>query len=350
MIYFCSLSIITLISYPILIKFKNGRKVYCGLIAVLIVLLFCLRSKYVGNVDVPRFVGSFEKLSAMTIEQVYIAHKDKDVVFYLISKLLSLVFPYYNIWFLAIGSLFAYSTSKIIYRYSKAPYLAYYVLFALYFVLNFSLLRHTCALSLLLLAYCYLKEEKIVKYFIFVGIAASFHLSSIVFLLIYFVRNLNINWKQFIVIGSAFFISLSSSNIIEKIIYLSGVERFSNYTSDSVMTLNLTSFYIHLVIFLITYILYYLYVRNKTDYIILFNLAMLGLCSYAFVNVIAEFYRMGMYFSIFNVILLPNIICEIKEMNIKIIVILIAVIVMLARFWFSLPGSPLIPYQFFWQT
>ena len=63
----------------------------------------------------------------------------------------------------------------------------------LYLQYNFTLVRQTIALVIIWYAFCYLVQNEMRKYYLFVTIAISFHFSAIVCLFFPLVRRININ-------------------------------------------------------------------------------------------------------------------------------------------------------------
>lgn len=89
--------------------------------------------------------------------------------------------------------------------------------------------------------------------------------------------------------------------------------------------------------------------ENSTEAREIFGMSYLGLLAQVLSLVVASAFRIGLYFSLFSVILLPN--CISKEKNPKIgLVLKIGIICIFCfYFWYSNHnGSSIAPYIFYW--
>ena len=271
----------------------------------------------------------------------------KDPFFYLFSKVISIAGFSYQVWLAVIASIFCFSISKLIYRYSNEPFISFVALISLgYFYFSLTGLRQTMALGCIILSYKYLKERNIIPFVLLVLLGSLFHSSALIFLISYPVANIKIGWKQLLGIGAAFIVSLFYSNQIREIIRVVGWTDSLVAYADQKTSLSISGFIIQLSIFL--FCLKYkkeLLKKDKNNQS-LYNLLFLGLIFQAFSTVIAEFFRISMYFSIFSIILIPMSIGVIKDKQIMIIVYLSVFVMLVAYIYWTGSFSG---YKFYWQ-
>lgn len=77
----------------------------------------------------------------------------------------------------------------------------------------------------------------------------------------------------------------------------------------------------------------------------LYNLAFVGLMFQLYASFIAEMFRISMYFSVFNIVLVPLATMEEENKNIRML-ITFGLILILLLYTFK---DGITPYRFFWQ-
>ena len=121
------------------------------------------------------------------------------------------------------------------------------------------------------------------------------------------------------------------------------VSRYQNYLSNNASVLSISGFVIKSVVFI--YALTYsrqLCAKKPTD-LIFFNLYFLGVVLQLFSVIIAEMFRVSMYFSVFGLILLADAsVCE-KKSNVRILLQILLVTFLLIYFF----KDGIFPYRFF---
>jgi len=328
---------------------KNNNQ-YLTLIAGLLLFIISSLRHYGFAPDPANYMNQYYSLYNIDLSELwffFINNEGQDPFFYLISKIVILLGADHQVWFAVIAATFCFSVSKVIYKYSDEAFLSFLILASLSYIF-FSLtgLRQTVALSMVLLSYPYLRERKFFPFVIVVVFGSLFHASAIIFLIAYPLANIKIGWHYVAILSIAFFIVNFSSETIRLTIEMWGwTETYIAY-ADREIALTYSGFIIQLLIF--TFCLFYSKGVLKADKknITLYNLLYLGLLFQLNTFVIAEFFRISMYFSIFSIILVPKAIHVEKNSNFKWAVNFAVYGALLAYFVRSGTFSE---YFFYWQ-
>lgn len=349
MLYFIILIVLTLLSGLLYKSQIISKRATCTIISVFAIIIYGIRSENVGNVDIPRYVDSYEFLTSLKFSQViYVFFKDPG--FYYFSKVFSMWFPSYNMWFALIGALFILTVSSLIQKFSNRLILSYIIFFTFTFTLNFSLLRHCCALAFVISGYIALKEDKRKKTILLLLLATSFHLSAIIAFLMIPLKKIKFGLWNILMIVTTVMISIVIPDLLTKILVFLNMDRLAFYAKNNVMTLTMTAFAINSVLFAL--VLFLILLRNKEwkdKYSFDLNMFSVGLALYALVGILAEFYRTAMFFSFVLIILLPNVFNEFKKSKNKEIIyageFFIGILLLIYFFFIVLNSHELIPYE-----
>lgn len=330
----------------------SNKKLYdvFTIISGFLLFLICALRTIDFAPDVVGYVNKYISLSNVNLSTLlsnFINNVGKDPFFYLFAKTISLMGFNYQAWLAIIALFFCWAITKLIKSYSPEPFISFLSLISLGF-LYFSLtgLRQTMALSMIIFSYKYLKENKFIPFFILVILGSFFHTSAIIFLIIYPIKNMKINYKHFIIPLVALFIAYFFKDFVLKLLeFLNLIDGYSGYLTNN-SSLNLSGFIIQFFIFLFCYVYKKNILNQDEKDNVLYNLVFLGLFFQAFSLVIAEFFRVSMYFSVFSIILIPKAIMSEHNMNMKNIVYLF---VLLSLTLYFLWTSSFSGFKFFWQ-
>ncbi len=301
---------------------QKKRNTFILFASIGLFVIAAFRSPYFGP-DTLRYVNRFDTLQYINFSVFwnnFINFSGKDPAFYLLAKIISMIGINAQGWLAILSSAFIFSISKMIKRYSDEPYISFIALISLgYFYFTLTGLRQGLALSIVLLSYDYLKHRKLLPFIITVIIASAFHSSALIFLIAYPIVKLNVGLKYIVGAILAFAISLFWGNAIHNLVGVIGwTENLSAYSGGG-YSLSYTGFIIQLVILSFCLIYKKDLTKNNDDNKIIFNLMFIGLIFQAFSSVIAEFFRISIYFSIFSILLIPNAIFAEKDKKLKII-------------------------------
>jgi len=209
-------------------------------------------------------------------------------------------------------------------------------------------LRQTVAISILFFAYKYIREKKLINFLIIVGIASLFHITALVFILAYFIAYRKINYKY-----------LSLVTIFIFIIY---VFRFSfiQFIIDNILTNRgysiepsnegIASFITFVIIFIAGLIFRKDVLKYNEKSNILYNMLILGIIFQILVSVIPNIFRISMYFNIYNIIFIPEVLNSIKDRKFASLGYMVVLFLLsIQYFLFTYNVAGVIPYSFFWK-
>lgn len=324
-----------------------SRKAYCILIGSFLFLISALRHYTVG-VDIEWYVGNFYSISN-TQSWSDVIEYGKDPGYWCFVKLISYITNDHQVYLAIIAAIFAISISMFIYRYSNEPSFSFFALLPFsYFYFSMTGLRQTVAISILFFAYKYIREKKLINFLIIVGIASLFHITALVFILAYFIAYRKINYKY-----------LSLVTIFIFIIY---VFRFSfiQFIIDNILTNRgysiepsnegIASFITFVIIFIAGLIFRKDVLKYNEKSNILYNMLILGIIFQILVSVIPNIFRISMYFNIYNIIFIPEVLNSIKDRKFASLGYMVVLFLLsIQYFLFTYNVAGVIPYSFFWK-
>lgn len=328
---------------------KNSRKLFIIICGLFLFLISAFRSIYFTT-DVEVYVNKYISISYTNLYELwinFITNTGKDPFFYVFNKVISLFGASYRVWLAIIAGFFCYSISKFIYKYSDEVYISVIALISLgYFYFSLTGLRQTLALSIILFSYKYLIERRLFQFIIVVLLGSLFHFSAIIFLVAYPLSKMRIGWKQVVGVLAALVAAyLFRPQIIGLLSSLNMNDKYTYYLEHGT-TLTISGFLIQLFIYLFCLYFKNSIVKCDSKNLILYNLLFLGMVFQVFSAVIAEFFRISMYFSIFGIILISKAINAEKNKRIKIIIYIFVFVALIAYFFKT--GS-FREFKFFWQ-
>lgn len=329
------------------LKVKNGKKYFCILTGAILFLYAALRGiDY--TTDIQGYISSYQKYSTYSFQQILALYVSniKNPSFYVVGWVLSRVFENPQWWLASIGAVYAFCGVYVIYKESENPLLSVIAWLSLgFFSFSLSGLRQTLALSLTMLAYFPAKNRKFWKFLILLILATLFHTSAFVFLLVYPIVDKKIGIGHAIIALTAVIIFVGFQGTVRSLIAFFFDDSYLGGYADRENALTFTGFIIQVAIFVFCMI-YYPNVRKRyKNGDILYNLSFVGILFQLFSSMIAEMFRVSMYFSFFNVLLIPLAIST--EPNKKMRWFLTTAILIIFFLNMFKNGVPV--YEFFWQ-
>jgi len=364
--------------------FKKDKKRFCFYTGVILWLLVALRNVKLGLNDTENiYYPIFLNMQFISFADILNIANYSGKLFYMLTKVLGTFIINYNLYLAVIGVPFIASVMYLIYKYSKYPIISVFLFIALYYLYSFFLLRQVIAIGIIVFSYKFILEKKPIKFIILVMIAVLFHKSAWLFIFAYpFCRYIKFGKKNYILIAIAFVIANMLPNFILGIINtfdisgtLSVYIKYGVY--DTSGKISMFGLFITVAILILGH--YYYSITNKNnnkkieeakknnqnnevelirnenkknmkEYNILLNLSTLGSVIFAFSNVVSEFYRVSLYFSIFNILLvaaaLNSELSSRKKRTIVICFIVISILYFLVRTINNINSNP---YSFFWN-
>jgi hypothetical protein len=321
-----------------------------GLIFIFLILFGfgALRSVSVGG-DNERYVIYFNYAYLPLLE--YITTFRHEIGYLLLNKLFYMIFKSYRSILVFTSLIYSYSLLRFIRRNSKSPPMSLYLAITSYFLgASFNNIRQSIAISFLLIGFEFIKERKFIKFIFFVLVSASFHRSSIIFIILYFLYDKKISMRYFLLVistGVVIFFIVRHTNIIVYIIRL-----FNNDSSIVLEKSNkgLNYFFFLCLLILLFFSLMNFSQRNDPNLVIFLHMLIIG----ALIQILAPFYnsffRVVRLFSISMIILTPNIISRFSW-HFRIIIYIVLVVISFLFFYKSLLSDSLgvVPYIFMFE-
>ena len=339
MIYILLVILIIGLGYAI-----KDKKKYCIISGTLMFLLMLFRDPKLGNSDtVSLYIPSFYRINVFSISQLLQYYHNTDVFFYIITKVITLFTTNLNIYFGICALPFCFFATRLIYKYSKMPVLSFIMLISLnYYAWSYIIIRHTVALAFIILSYDYIKNNKIIKFVCCVLIASLFHKSAIIFLIAYPIANkikLSSKKMNLILIALIPIVVFAGKYIINFGISFIKSGDYTLYKTRQ-DTMGIGMFLIYYIPFIVSCFLDKNMEKERVNY----NIVFVGLVFSMLTIHLAEFFRIGMYFLIFNILMLPNIFSELSDTKNKKIMYWIMVICFIMYMLKSFNVLGLIPY------
>lgn len=324
-----------------------SRKAYCTFIGFFLFLISALRQYTVG-VDTESYVAGFYSVSNIRSWSDVIEHA-KDPGFSCFVKLVSYTTNDHQVYLAIMAAIFTISISMFIYRYSDEPSFSFFALLPFsFFYFSMTGLKQTIAISILLFAYKYIKEKKLINFLAIVGIASLFHITALVFILAYFIANRKINYNYLLSLTIfIFIIYVFRFSFIQFIINNILTDRgYSIKPSDAGIPIFIT----YVIIFIAGLIFRKDVLKYDEKSNILYNIIIIGIIFQMFVPVIPNIFRISMYFNIYNIIFIPKVLNSIKDRKFASLGYMFVLFLLgIQYFFFTYKAAGVYPYSFFWN-
>lgn len=324
---------------------RISKKKYCILIGVFCTFVVGLRNINMGMGDTKDiYLNIFNKISNMSYANTFnfIKRQDVEIVFYMLMRLYATFTKEPRLFLIICTIPYMYAISRLIYKYSKAPYFSFIMFFSLnYFAFSFTLIRHCIALAFLIFAYDGLVERNFRKFLVFVIIATAFHRTAFIFIIAYPLLKVKCGLKNIILVFCSLIISIIFRNtLLNRLIILIGSKHFLQYLDAQANTL--VFFFMNFLILLYVFFIAYKYYKNNS---LLINVFTIGICFASCMFFFSEAFRICTFFSIYSIIILPNAIKEIEDFNIRILSIYGLLILFIVYFFlFTMYNNEIYPY------
>lgn len=355
--------IVYFIFFVIMLLFRvfcKKEKSFLSIIGLMLWGLLAFRSINLGLYDTKTvYFSAYNMLTKMNIIDIFEYRWMDDKLFYIVMKVINLLFNNYQICIAILAMPFVYITVKFIEKNSKNAFWSLIVYISLYYMYGTFLLRQVIAIGIILLSIRFIEEKDLKKFVIVVLLASLFHKTALIFLISYPFAVFNrYGYKNYFYILISLLISFNLGEIIIEVLKrLDFTNKIALSINNNLYTINgeISMFGLIITVSMLTFANYYrkVAIRNKEyDYRndVYLNISTLGSVLYTFSKVISEFYRGALYFSIVNILLISNFICYEKDIRVrrveKFILYIIFVLYFLTRTINNVNANP---YIFFWQ-
>ena len=286
--------------------YKFKRIVFFVLTAGVMVFLSAFRGINVGN-DTNEYLSIFKDITNTTIAE-YSGNVRFEIGYVGLNKLLSLLSENPQIVIIFTSLFFYFSVFSFISKHSKNVYVSTLLFFVLgYFSMSTNTIRHNTALAILLFGYSFLKDGKNVKFFLMCILAALFHTTALVFVLCFFFKKVKINKSIFAVImGSVLVVAVLLpimagfvANMLPEYAYYF----YSEYFNDGFKIASLANVGMSLLFFILGRFSKY---EEDKDVFLMTNINFVGLIFMILSMSFTLLSRVGGFFTIFALVLIPN--------------------------------------------
>lgn len=232
----------------------------------------------------------------------------KDPIYQLASFLFGKLGLDFYAWKAFIGFVFVLGLYRLLMYHSTNPALSLLV-FLVLGLYGFSLsgLRQTLALGILFFSYPHLKQKHLFRFMLLVGVAALFHSTALIVFAAYPIYRLRLRLRNLLLLAAVgVVVLLNAGSIANLYLRLVGTDEvYSDYLADG-NTLNITGVLITGCIWLFCVVCLYSNQTNRKDPN-LCNLSLMAFFTRILATIqVAEFFRISMYFSIFDLLMIAD--------------------------------------------
>jgi hypothetical protein len=334
----------------------STRKKYIQIISFILILQSGLRNVAVGA-DTYAYYESFEELKRISWSSIYESILDyykfgigKDVGFIVLEKIVQYFTGEYQLFLMLIAVLFFTALGNFIYKNTKRlnDAILAFVIYSVLFYAFFSITGHrqTIATAATLYSFELIKKKKLIAFVIMILIASTIHKSALLFLPFYFIAQIR-NAKYFFRIVLLLFplIMINRNAISSYVKMLAGYEEYGVYEQAGTFTFTA----IFLLISLVALLRAKTILKFNPKALYYYNAFAVALLFIPLTWVNPSAMRVVQYFSIFMLLIIPEIICSFQEFSLRIrrdltvFTIITLVALFLKSNWYGAQ------YAFFWQ-
>lgn len=299
MLYFTGLLIYILISYFLSKKIKDdvkSKKMFVFISCIGVVIFQGFRAFNVGT-DLKTYISAFSEIGETTFENLMFQNFEPGYV--ILNKILYKIGINERQFLIIIASIIQIPIFITIYKYSENPLISILWYFSFgNFIMTFSGLRQSIAMSLCFAAYQFIKNKNLFKFFFTIIFATIFHKSAMFCLILYPIYYLRINSIGYIL--SLLFLSLMF--ILKKQIFELLVGLYYGKKEEIVSTGAYTMFIVYLCLYIISF-----YNKNPDfDYKALRNILFLLVMVYSFSSLHYYITRIGFPLTLYMSIFIPK--------------------------------------------
>lgn len=331
---------------------KKNKKLFCIIATFQWIILSGLRHISVGadtysykvNFFDPIEFISWEKLITDFYNIIFLGFPGKDPGYPILEKIFHIFSNNYQYFLLFIAIVFTVPMGRIIYKYSKEPCLSF-IIYSCLFYSFFAITGHRQTIVTgiaVFLGYELIKKRKFWKFLFIVLLMSTIHKSVICLIPFYFISPKKITKKYSIFMLSCFIIIFIFKNKIMEILgMIMGYEDYINQF-EGAGTWNFTFIFI-VIIIVALYKLPIIMNEENLDITIWYNATFIALIFIPLTFVDPNAMRVVQYFSVFIMLLIPEIIKSFnsKERGMIYFTAVSLIIVLFVR------QNP--QYLFFWQ-
>ena len=292
------------------------------------------------------YLPNFDLISSLSFKELIKASPfmHYEIGYILMNWLLGLLSKNYQVLLAICAFLSIAPVAYLYYKKSDSIELSYIIYLSLQsFLICFSGLRQGISVGICMIAFLFIQKKQFGKFIFFVLIAMSFHSSAIIYLIAYPMYYLNIKkenrWFTIAILLVAFFFKVPLFKVLSKILK----------DNAEVNTTNSFTFFL---VFCAVYVFCFMFAKDNETNNGYLNLVFCGCFCLIFTSVFATAMRASYCFLNMLPLILPKVINEISNENLRVIVqiiivccfMLFALSSLYSTFW-----TKSFPYIFFWE-
>ncbi|MBU1093000.1 MAG: EpsG family protein [Firmicutes bacterium] len=330
------------------ISLRQKRNIYIYIAGGSLLFLMGLRDVTVGT-DVMSYYNEF-----LNPEQ-YLQFRTSERGYSYFNLFFSKSGIGFQLYLFIIASFIVIVISKLYKKYSKNIILSFYLFVTLgLFAMTMSGIRQSLAVTISIIAFMFLMNNKKLLFICLVILATFFHNSAIIFLVVYLVKDFEMKKFKAIILYVISLTSYFALSILIPLVTNIIPERYLERYLHLEVNINPLVIVVYLLIPLAVLIIWKPTIKpNLSDSLIskLLLLSFFSVVIYFFATEISLFERLIYYFMVFTTILIPNVIMDIKNKHLKTASIVACIILPLIMFLITTQGGSLgiDNYKFFWK-
>lgn len=328
------------ITFLIILTSIFQKKIQAKISMLILFLVLCLRDESVGNDLIP-YITLFKKIGSINIRSY---HMEKGYL--LLNKIIYYISSNPRVFIIIYSIIICIMINKYIRTNSNIIWLSYFLFITFgYYEMTFNTIRQFLAMGICWLSLEKIKKREILKFFIYYGIAISFHQTAIFFIILYLIYPLKINFKYYIYIILGILFNLT---ILPKFLSML-LKYFPKYNARYSETLLQTGGGLKFLCVLIIILVCTLLLKRTKKLNIYYHMLSIAVVLQSVAYNFSIFTRIVNYFSIAVIILIPELLLNKKISKIKDIVLIIIIVLsyIYYRILLELNYSGVVPYRFF---
>ncbi len=316
---------------------ERGRKVFFLLACLAVVLFQGFRSFTVGT-DLVNYIPDYLRIGAAGFNGD-LEYKNYEVGYVVLNKLLYMIGLDERGFLFVVTAIIQIPIFYTMYRYSEIPMMGILWYFAFgRFIMTFSGIRQSIAMSICFLAYYFIKERKVLFFIILILFASLFHTSALFCLILYPLYYMKLDRRKvFFVIALLVVVYVFRGRLF----YL-----FSSLYYGEARETSTTGAYTMFITYLLIYLISFLGNReDDKDYIGMRNILFVLVMVYSFASIHDYVTRIGYPLALYMSIYIPKLVNGFKVVP-KWLYHGICYIGLITAFCFFLGGLETLPFSF----
>lgn len=322
----------------------TNNSAYVIIVSILLIAIAGLRDPSVG-IDTLTYLNHFYEINSYELSEVLYGI-DREQGYILFVHFIGQVFGEFQVFLFSVAIIYIFVVSYYIYNFSRIPVLSYVLFIGFgFYTFGMSAIRQTIAISLIMIAYRYAMQKRLLMFLLFEGVASMFHITALIFLPSFWFNRLEFNKKSLAwVIVIAVIVAMTKEDIISILNSFATIAYTESETGGKLM-------YIFMLFNILLGILYRkrFIAKNTNNKFFLYMMI-----AAAIIMPLTQFHpammRLYYYYFIFLIIYIPNLLNAIDNHTIRYFGIIGYMAISIFYFFADIIyTSELEKYSFFWK-